>query len=136
MELNNNRDDELRARNAKYEMLHTDQHSAFDKIIQAIESGSPNSQFFLQGPAGTGKTFLYETICHHFCARGEVVICVASSGIAALLLPGGTTAHSRFKILLVCHESSTCNISLNDQTGKLLQQARLIIWDEVLMQGK
>jgi len=136
MELNYNRDDESGAHNTKYEMLYADQHSTFDKIIQAIESDSLNSQFFLQDSAGTDKMFLYEMICHHFRARGEVVICVASSGIAALLLPGGTTAHSRFKIPLVCHESSTCNVSPNDQTGKLLQQARLIIWDEVPMQGK
>ena len=76
MELNYNRDDESCACNAKYKMLYADQCSAFDKIIQAIESGSPNSQFFLQGPAGTGKIFLYEMICHHFsCMRWGGYLC-------------------------------------------------------------
>ena len=97
-ELDYNKDDELRAYNTKYKLLYADQRSALDKIIVALESGSPNVHFFLQGPAGTGKTFLYETLCHYFRARGEVVICVASSGIAALLLPGGTTSYSRCQL--------------------------------------
>jgi hypothetical protein len=66
-------------------------------------------------------------------ANYEKVICVASSGIASLLLSGGTTAHSRFKIPLVCDGSSTCNVTPTDQVG---QQASLIIWDEVPMQGQ
>jgi len=37
---------------------------------------------------------------------------------------GGTTAHSRLKIPLVCDASSTCNVSPTDQVG---QQASLII---------
>ena len=39
-------------------------------------------------------------------AAGEVVIAVASSGLAALLLPDGRTAHSRFKIPLSLTETS------------------------------
>lgn len=38
------------------------------------------------------------------------VLCCASFGIAALLLPGGRTSHSRFKIPLEITESSMCNI--------------------------
>jgi hypothetical protein len=36
---------------------------------------------------------------------------VASSGIASLLLLGGKTAHSRFKIPIDLHDESTCNIT-------------------------
>ena len=136
IELDYNAADELLARNANYEKFNVGQRDAFNRIVTAVESGSAESHFFLHGPAGTGKTFLYRTLCHHFRAQGKVVICVASSGIASLLLPGGTTSHSRFKIPLVCHESSTCNVSPSDQIGKLLQQTDLIIWDEVPMQGK
>jgi len=31
-------------------------------------------------------------------SKGQIVLTVASSGIAALLIPGGRTAHSRFAI--------------------------------------
>jgi len=61
---------------------------------------------------------------------------VASSGIAALLLPGGRTSHSRFRIPLELHESSIYSITKNSSLAALLQQAALIIWDEVPMQHK
>ncbi|XP_076959291.1 uncharacterized protein LOC143635316 [Bidens hawaiensis] len=52
--------------------------------------------------------------------KGEVVLNVASSGIASLLLDGGRTAHSRFLIPINLIEDSICPISL-------------IIWDEASM---
>jgi DNA replication protein DnaC len=43
-------------------LLNQEQWFAFDQIIQAVESQSGQS-FFLNGPGGTGKTFVYNTIC-------------------------------------------------------------------------
>jgi chromosomal replication initiation ATPase DnaA len=56
--------------------------------------------FFLHGPGGTGKTFVYNTLCHYLRSECKIVLCVALSGIAAILLLGGRTAHSMFKIPL------------------------------------
>ncbi|CAN6923793.1 unnamed protein product [Brassica oleracea] len=42
-------------------------------------------------------------------SRGDIVLNVASSGIASLLLPGGRTAHSRFGIPLNPDEFSSCD---------------------------
>lgn len=50
--------------------------------------------FFLDGPAGTGKTILYKALCYNIHAWNKIVLCVASSGFAALLLPGGHTSHT------------------------------------------
>ena len=61
---------------------------------------------------------------------------MASSGIAALLLPGGTTAHFRFHIPLDLHDYSVCAVGKNTQLADLLRQTSLIIWDEVSMQHK
>ena len=44
-------------------------------------------------------------------AQGKIALCVASSGIASLLLEGGRTAHSTFKIPLKVNDTSTCNIT-------------------------
>ncbi|KAL7614265.1 uncharacterized protein LOC128132459 [Lactuca sativa] len=52
--------------------------------------------FFVYGYGGTGKTFLWKTISATIRCDGHIVLNVASSGIASLLLPGGRTAHSRF----------------------------------------
>ena len=69
-------------------------------------------------------------------AKGKIILCVASSGIASLLLSGGRTAHSCFKIPIPIHEASSCNIKKGDVWHELLCQTSLIIWDEVPMQHR
>jgi hypothetical protein len=64
------------------------------------------------------------------------VLCVASSGIAALLLQGGRTAHSCFKIPIPCHESSICNIPKTSHLAELIRMTDLVIWDEAPMQHR
>lgn len=116
--------------------LNTDQTTVFDKVTTAIRDDPTTAHFFLQGPAGTGKTFLYKTICNYYRSKGEIVLCVASSGIAALLLPGGRTSHSRFKIPLTADEASTANIPIEGKLAGLIRKTTLVIWDEVPMQHK
>ncbi|KAL6512384.1 hypothetical protein OROHE_019996 [Orobanche hederae] len=65
-----------------------------------------------------------------------IVMNVASSGIAALLLPGGRTAHSRFGIPFVVHENSDCSITAGSELAELIIKAKLIIWDEAPMMNK
>ena len=90
--------------------------------------------FFLYGASGTGETFIYKTVCHQLLAESVIVICTASSSITALLLPGGQTAHSMFKIPIdTLSETSFCSIPKQGQRAQLLRAAKLIIWDEALM---
>ena len=63
-------------------------------------------------------------------------MCAVSSGIAAQLLPGGRTAHSRFKIPLKNDINAVCNITRNSFLADLIRRTSLIIWDEVPMQHK
>ena len=122
--------------------LNPEQENCFKEIIHIVEKyeqnpgGNYRSGFFLQGAAGTGKTFLYNCLCSYLRARGKIVLCVASSGIAAQLLPGGRTAHSRFKIPLSNALNSGCNITSNSLLAQLIRKTSLIIWDEVPMQHK
>lgn len=117
--------------------MNIQQRECFQTIIQATTQHNrqeTSSCFFLQGPAGTGKTFLYKCLCAYFRSQGKIVLCVASSGIAAQLLPGGRTAHSRFKIPLSNDLTANCNIAKNSELADLIRQTELIIWDEVPMQ--
>ncbi|GKE19891.1 ATP-dependent DNA helicase PIF1-like protein, partial [Tanacetum coccineum] len=66
-------------------------------------------------------------------SQGGIVLNVASSGIAALLLEGGRTAHSRFAIPINVVEDSMCNISADSELAELLRMTKLIIWDEAPM---
>ncbi len=61
------------------------------------------------------------------------MLTVASSRIASLLLLGGRTAHSRFKIPIDLHNESTCNITQQMKVAELVREADLIIWDEAPM---
>jgi PIF1-like helicase len=56
------------------------QRRCFDQILHNIQHDPENAHFFLQGPGGTGKTFLYTALCHYLRGQGKVVLCVASSG--------------------------------------------------------
>jgi hypothetical protein len=128
--------------NAMRAQLNPEQENCLTKILSIVEKyeenprGNHRSGVFLQGAAGTGKTFLYKCLCSYLRARGKIVLCVASSGIAAQLLPGGRTAHSRFKIPLSNALNSGCNITSNSPLAQLIRKTSLIIWDEVPMQHK
>ena len=74
-----------------------------------------------------------KTIISRLRSEGKIVLVVASSGVAALLLPGGRTAHSRFIILIDISDHSTCEIRQGTQLAELIKKTSLIIWDEALM---
>lgn len=69
-------------------------------------------------------------------SKGDIVLNVASSGIASLLLPGGRTAHSRFGIPINPDEFSTCNMTPGSDLANLVKESSLIIWDEAPMMSK
>ncbi|GJU29198.1 DNA helicase [Tanacetum coccineum] len=71
----------------------------YDLIINASKDGR-QELLFVYGHGGTGKTFLWKTVISTLRSQGKIVLAVASSGIASLLLPAGLTAHSRFKLPL------------------------------------
>jgi len=113
-----------------------EQLAAYEHVVNAVLAQN-GGLFFLCGPGGTGKTFVYKTICHRLRADNKIVFCVAFSGVAALLLPGGQTAHSTFRIPIDNLDAeSVCNISKQDKQAQLLKAIDLIIWDEAPMQSQ
>jgi hypothetical protein len=114
--------------------LNFQQKIAFDTITKRVYSNEKyNNVFFIDGPGGTGKTFVYKTILAFVRKHKDIALAVASSGIASLLLPGARTGHSRFKIPFELNASSTCNIKKNSDLAKLIQRSKLILWDECPM---
>lgn len=64
------------------------------------------------GPGGTGKTFLYRALL----------------ATVRSILPGGRTAHSRFKIPIDLDDNTrSCNISKESSLAGLTQDAKLIV---------
>ncbi|CAN1812477.1 ATP-dependent DNA helicase PIF1 [Linum perenne] len=112
--------------------LNGSQLTAYAAIIESV-SKNQGKFFFLHGHGGTGKTFLYNCIISKIRSEGKIVLVVASSGIAATLLPDGVTAHSRFKIPLEVDNLSTCMVKKGTEVAELLKEATLIVWDEAPM---
>jgi len=54
------------------------------------------------------------------CSKGKIILLVASSGIAALLLPLGKTAHSMFKIPINATDTSYCLFSKHSKLAELI----------------
>ncbi|KAL3813051.1 hypothetical protein ACJIZ3_014319 [Penstemon smallii] len=115
--------------------LNAGQQVIYDKITRKILSGGHGS-FFLDGPGGTGKTYLYRALLAFVRSGGEIALAVASSGVAASLLPGGRTAHSRFKLPIDAEDKSISKISKQGSLAKMIYEAKLIIWDEASMANR
>ena len=121
----------------KYRTLNPQQKTAYDTIIRAIDTPVGNcTSFYLDGPGGSGKTYLYQLILAKVRTEGHFALAVASSGIAALLLPQGRTAHSRFGIPLIINETSISNIKCDSTKAELIRLAKVIVWDEAPMLRK
>ncbi|XP_071684979.1 uncharacterized protein [Lolium perenne] len=112
--------------------LNTEQRAGFDEILSHVVD-KRSQVFFVDGPGGTGKTYLYKALLAKVRSLGQIAIATATSGIAASIMPGGRTAHSRFKIPIKLTDSSMCNFTKQSGTADLLRKASLIIWDEVAM---
>ncbi|GJY61331.1 DNA helicase [Tanacetum coccineum] len=115
--------------------LNRDQKEVFTLITTTFEEGR-HELLFVYGHGGTGKTFLWKTIISLERSQGKIVLAVASSGIASLLLPAGRTAHSRFKLPLDLTDESVCHAKKHSQLGDLLIATDLIIWDEAPMNDR
>ncbi|CAN6861873.1 unnamed protein product, partial [Brassica oleracea] len=115
-----------------FSKLNNQQRSIYDAVIKSVYENQ-GKLFFLYGAGGTGKTFLYRAIIAALRSGSKKVIPVASSAIAALLLPGGRTAHSRFNIPLKLYEDTYCKVKTGTLLANFLSESDLIIWDEAPM---
>ncbi|XP_058198399.1 uncharacterized protein LOC131313923 [Rhododendron vialii] len=115
--------------------LNRDQAFAFHAIIGTVER-KENATYFVYGPGGIGKTFLYCAILASLRSQGHIAFATASSCIAATLMPGGRTAHSRFKIPLNPYRSSMCSINKQSHLAELIRCASVILWDKATMTNR
>ena len=115
--------------------LNGEQRIVYNTILESINN-EDGTLFFLDAPAGTGKTFLINLLLAKMKMANKEHIAVASSGIAATLLLNGRTAHSIFKIPIQLNEDSICSINKNSKSGKLFKSCKFIVWDECTMTHK
>ncbi|MBW0555858.1 hypothetical protein O181_095573 [Austropuccinia psidii MF-1] len=117
----------------KAETLTEEQTTIYNNVLQVIISGSQYLGF-IDGPGGSGKTYLLNCLIHKCKEHNMKVESVSASGIAALLLDNGTTAHTEFAIPLTVHKDSVCSWMPKDACSSHLKSVDIIIWDEISMQ--
>ncbi|XP_063635211.1 uncharacterized protein LOC134805963 [Cydia splendana] len=122
--------------------LSVGQRAVYDYVHELVTNTehreNSDNAIFVDGPAGTGKTLLLNLITSH--VRGDlngVVLCTASSGIAAQNYPSGMTAHSMFKLPIeLVDDLGHWSVTKRSQRGELIRKSDVIIYDEAPMAHK
>lgn len=69
-----------------------EQHDIYDTIILSAQNDS-GGLYFISGFGGSRKTYIWRALVAFLRSKGEIVLAVASCGIAALLIRWGRTTH-------------------------------------------
>lgn len=78
-----------------YIQLNNDQRNIFKILCE-----HNHKMYFIDGPGGFGKTFLYKTLIYYFISLKKQILSMAWTGIALILLPKGMTSHRTFRLPL------------------------------------
>jgi hypothetical protein len=113
-------------------LLTPEQHSVASKIITAVLHGT-HQLMFLQGSAGTGKTFTVKALINALRSLGKKHLFCGTTGIAAVQYHGGTTLHSLFclRIDKQSRGGFRSNIGRGTPLAWYIFAADLIIFDEI-----
>ena len=88
--------------------LNEEQRAAYDEIMSVVDTKN-GGLFFVDGPSGTGKTYLYKALLATIRSQNKIVVATTTSGVAASIISSGRTAHLRFKIPLNSDNGSFCS---------------------------
>jgi hypothetical protein len=118
--------------------LNADQRRMIDLIMEDLDD-IRNGQhqkcraYFLDGPGGSGKTMVYNTLIAYFRSQAIHVAPSAWTGIAGTLLAGGRTCHNLFKLPVPILDTSVCHISPASTHATYLRSITMFIIDEASM---
>ena len=114
--------------------LNPEQRTAYDTIIDAVTNSSVRRRFFyLQGQAGSGKTYLYNAIIRTVRSSGLRFLALSWTGISASLIIDGQTAHSFFKLPFDIDETTSIKLEPGGRNYEILASVDIIVWDEVTL---
>ncbi|XP_064215709.1 uncharacterized protein LOC107398926 [Tribolium castaneum] len=119
--------------------LNHDQLVAYNAIIAALQDNlqtgrAERNVFYVDGPGGTGKTYLYNVIQRVVRERlHQTYIAMAWTGMAATLLKEGKTVHKSFRLPLLLTETTVGGFAEETTDSNFVKNTALIIWDEASM---
>jgi hypothetical protein len=117
-----------------------EQLDVFDTLMESILAVHENPitaqvprYFMNEGPGGVGKTTINETLIAELKRRGLNVLATASTGVAANLLPLGSTLHSALLIPRDVVADQEPRLETHTNIAARLRRIDLLIIDEVSM---
>lgn len=113
------------------QLFTSEQHRALQLVLDSIGGPDHCNVFAVLSSAGCGKTVFANGLAATLRCRHQSVVAVAASALAAMLLTGGSTAHSCLHIPIPANEYTTCSLSLEDR--RAIRAAGAIIYDECSM---
>ena len=126
-------EEHLEIGNRQYNMMNETQKKIVDEILDSLDNNRNQRCFFVDGPGGSGKTFIYNTLYHLIKGRKLNVNTMAFTGIAATLLPEGKTVHKTLGLPVPLFADSSSSIKAQSEQGQTLKNVDVFIWDEAPM---
>lgn len=124
-------DEDVEEKNEFYvPKLNQEQKIIFEKITTAIEKNE-NKRIFVEGSAGTGKSFLFKALIEWADKTKYTYKCYTPTGIAALMYRNSNTLHSGFKLSLGNVEEEKSYIKKFSECAESLRKTNFIIIDEI-----
>jgi hypothetical protein len=120
-------------------MMSLEQLDVYESIMGAVRAvhadpaANVGRYFMLEGPGGVGKTLLNQTVIAACIVEGLRVLPTASTGIAANLLPRGSTLHRALMIPKGVAADDRPRLESHTSVASRLRQTNLLIIDEVSM---
>ncbi|KAB0792783.1 hypothetical protein PPYR_00660 [Photinus pyralis] len=126
----------IEAASRQYEHLNEKQKQIVDIILDQCDDDINESIvseppcFYIDGPGGSGKTYVYTTLYSLLKKKNKNICTMAYTGIAATLLPKGRTVHKTFGLPVPLFCDSTTSIKNNSKQAEYLKDVDVFIWDE------
>ncbi|XP_044597177.1 uncharacterized protein LOC123273764 [Cotesia glomerata] len=125
------------ANHSNYDKLNIRQKGVVNYVLSLVDNNHNNDVnsncIFIDRPDGSGKTFIYTTLCELLKDKNKNVCTMAYTGIAATLLPNGKTVHKTFGLPVPMFSDSSSNVKPNSKHGIYLSDVDVFIWDEAPM---
>jgi len=101
----------------QYSQLNYGQKNVVDYVLTLLTKTNSQQKkcLYIDGPGGSGKTFVYTTLYYLLKSQGKVVNTMAFTGIAATLLPNGRTAHKTLGLPVPLFNDLTSNIKVQSK---------------------
>lgn len=126
---------------ALYASLNDGQRVFVDAVMEELLNpdrgrNASGSCMAVTGEGGTGKSHVYLTIYYKARAMRKRVVVMASTGVAATLLPEGKTVHKTFGVEVPTYSDAKCSVQAGTKAADELCATDVFLWDEISMSSR